>query len=427
VHVNRIQGIAALAEGGRIGTSRERQRVRSMLVAAQMTLALVLLVAASLLLQSFRRLRAVDPGFEPAGVITAVLNPSPNRYGTTAEVWSFYRDVLERVRAIPGVMAAGLSEATPLGGSGCTVQGFEDASVYERVRASENTTCAAQESTTPGYFETFGIPLLRGRTFIAADNDRPDAGAVVVSKAFADRFWPGEDPIGKGVAPNGQSRPPFYRVVGVVGDVADETLGGNPVVAIYYPIVRIPNSGGWWPYEMHLYVKTSLEQSLALLPALRTAVREVDGTVPLSDSQEMQAIVDRSLSRVSFMMVLLGIAGAVALLLAAVGLYGVIAYSVTRRRSEIGVRLALGARPAQVLRIVIGDSIRLASVGVVAGVIVAFFASRLLRGLLYDVATTNAAAYVASAAVLGLVALLASWLPARRAARVQPADLIRMT
>lgn len=245
------------------------------------------------------------------------------RYGNPAAMWRFYAEALERIRALPGVEAAGMSQEIPFsGGYGCTVQGFEDRLVYERLRDAGMTTCAGQEPTTPGYFAATGIPVLQGRGFTDADNDRPDQGVAVVSNAFADRFWPGEDPIGKGIAPSGRTNGPFYRVVGVVGDVYRTSLGGEPATAVYYPIVRIPESGGWWPSHMTLVVRTGNSDPMSIFAAIRRVVQEVEPSVPLANVREMESIIDDSMSRLKFTGVLLEVAAAVALLLAAVGLYG---------------------------------------------------------------------------------------------------------
>ncbi|MGH7531356.1 MAG: ABC transporter permease [Gemmatimonadales bacterium] len=416
-----------LVEGSRAQTvGRERQRVRSGLLVAQVALALVLVVSAGLLLESFRRLRAVDLGIRADGVLTAQLVLPYTRYDSIPKMWRFYDAALQRVRALPGVEAAGLTTSLPLsGGFGCTVQGFEDAAVYQRVADAESTTCAGQEPTSPGYFEAMGIPVLRGRGLTQADLDHPERGAVVVSKAFAERFWPGEDPIGKGVGPNGNTNQQFYRVVGIVGDVYGSEPGGERGLAIYYPVLRIPGTGGYWPNPMTLVVRTGLADPLSLLPALRRAIQGVDPAIPLADVELMETFVDRSMARVSFAMVLLAIAGMTALLLAAVGLYGVVSYLVTRRTSEIGVRMALGAEPKQVARLVVDGALRLALVGAGIGAVAALGATRVLRGLLYGVEPTHPLAYLVAAAILGAVAALAAYLPARRAARIDPVEALR--
>lgn len=424
----RATATAGLTDGGPSTTiGRRRQRVRSALIAGQVALALTLVVAAALLVNSVRQLRAADTGIRPEGVLTLELAATPATYRGHERLWVFHKAVLERVRALPGVAAAGLSTALPFtGGYGCTVQGFEDRRVRERLRDSDLTACAAQQQSTPGFFDALGIPLLRGRGFSDRDNDVPGTGAVIVSRAFAERFWPGEDAIGKGVGPNGHSTPPFYRVIGVVGDVHAESLGTQKAIAIYYPVTRIPDTPGWSPpYTARLVVRTFIADPSSLVPAIRRAVNEVDPSVPLANAEEMQVILDRSMSRVSFVMVLLGISAAVALFLAAVGLYVVVSYLVARRTHEIGLRIALGARRSAVERYVVGRSFGPVIAGLVIGTVVARLLAQLLRGLLFGVEPSNPATYVASAAILAIVAALASWLPARRAARLDPTVALR--
>ncbi|MGH7475412.1 MAG: ABC transporter permease [Longimicrobiales bacterium] len=417
-----------LAEGGRRATAgRQRQRARSGLVVGQVALALVLLVAAGLLIESFRRLRAVDPGIRPEGVVAMQVYLPFARYDEIPGMWAFYDAALQRIRAVPGVAAAGFAQELPFNdGYGCTVQGFEDQRVYERLSQAELTTCAGQVSTSPGYFEALGIPLVQGRLFADADNHEPARGAVIVSRAFAARFWPGEDPIGKGVAPNGMTTQGFYRVVGVVGDVYSSSVLEESAVAIYYPVVRRPETTGWWPNPMWLTARTSAASPIAMVEGIQRAIQQVDPSIPVAYAQEMQTIVDRSMARLSFMMALIAIAGSLALLLAAIGLYGVISYLVTRRTNEIGVRMALGARPTQVERLVVTGSIRLAALGLALGVLAAVALTRLLAGMLYGVQPTHPAAYLGGAVLLSAVAAVAAWIPARRAARIDPVDALRV-
>ncbi len=239
--------------------------------------------------------------------MTVELYPSSQRYETMEKLWQFYAQVIAKVDAIPGVASAGLTEELPFSGDfGCTVQGFEDAGVYEQLKRSHQTECAGQETTSPGYFAAMGIPVLKGREFVAGDNDSPLGGAVVVSKTFADRFWPGEDPIGKGTAPNGNGKGPFYHVVGVVGDVHISSLDGEMANAIYYPIVAIPHTGQWFDGEMALVIRTTRGSPDSYLNAVRRAVAEVDPAVPIANAQEMETVVARSMSRLTFTMTLLG-------------------------------------------------------------------------------------------------------------------------
>ncbi|MCZ6755558.1 MAG: ABC transporter permease, partial [Gemmatimonadetes bacterium] len=426
-HAGPVEATTLSAGGRSAGVGRERQRLRSGLVVAQVALALTLVVGAGLLVASLRRLQAVQPGIQTDGVLTMQLHLTGERYGSDVAMWRFYALTLERIRSLPGVEAAGMSQEIPFsGGYGCTVQGFEDQAVYGRLRDAEMTTCAGQEPTTPGYFDAMGIPLLQGRVFTEADNDHPDRGVVVVSRAVADRFWPGEDPIGKGIAPSGRTSGPFYRVVGVVGDVYRTSLGEELATAVYYPVVRIPESGGWWPTDMYLTVRTANADPMSVFAAIRRAVVEVEPTVPLANAREMESIIDDSMSRLTFTGVLLEVAAAVALLLASVGLYGVMSYVVSRRTREIGMRMALGARPDQVERLIVGKSFGLVAMGLSLGVFMALALTRVMRGLLFGVEPTHPVAFVTAICLLAAVALVASWLPARRAARIDPAVALRM-
>jgi predicted permease len=416
-----------LVQGDRGPTvGRESQRVRSALVAVQVALALVLVVGAGLLVESMQRLRAVDLGIHPQGVLTAQLYLPYQRYDSLPKMWRFYSAALERVRALPGVEAAGLTSDLPLeGGFGCTVQGFEDPAVRQRIADAQGTLCAGEEPTSPGYFEAMGIPVIRGRSLTPDDLEHPERGSVVVSKAFAERFWPGEDPIGKGVGPNGITNQQFYRVVGVVGDVYAGSAGGPTGLAVYYPVLRIPGTSGWSANPMTLVVKTRFDDPVSIVPAVQSAIRDVDASIPVADVDAMETIVDRSMAQLSFAMMLLAIAASTALVLAAIGLYGVISYIVSRRTGEIGIRMALGAEPSQVARLVVGGSVKLALIGVGFGVIGALGFTRALRGLLYDVQPTQPLAYLIAALVLAAVAALAAYLPARRAARIDPMIALR--
>lgn len=419
-----------LVGGGRtMSAGRSRQRLRAGLVVAQVALALTLVAGAGLLVQSMRKLAQVDAGVDPEGVVTAGLFLTLDQYEDDTRMWLAYREILDRLEASPGVVAAGMTAELPISGEfGCTVQGFEDAAVYTRLEAVGMTTCAGQEPTTPGYFEALGIPLLQGRTFTNADNDNPATASVIVSRAFAERFWPGEDPLGKGVAPSGRTEGPFYRVVGVVGDVPARSLDGDPAIAIYYPIVedpQTPGNWGWYPLDMSLVVRTSLADPISILPAIREAVRGVDSELPIAQIASMENIIGDSTARYRFTAVLLGVAAIAGLLLAAVGLYGVVSYIVSTRTREIGIRIAIGARPSEVRREVVRRSLLVVSGGLAVGLVTAVFSTRLMEGLLYGVEPTQPTAFLVAAALLTAIAGVASWIPARRAARVDPVEALR--
>jgi len=431
VHYGRSHATAEMPWTERSSThGRDRQRMRGVLIVVQVALALTLVAAAGLVLESMRELSRVDPGVEPEGVITAGVFLTPTRYADDVEVWTAYRQMLERIRAIPGVQGAGMTAELPvLGGFGCTIQGFENQEVYQRLEAAGLTTCAGQEPTTPGYFEAMGIPLLEGRTFTDGDNDDPARGAVIVSQAFADRFWPGEDPLGKGVMPSGRTLGAVYRVIGVVGDVPARSLDGETAIAVYYPIVHNSDESrrwsGWVPTSMSLVVKASLADPLLLAGELRRAVQSVDPSVPVAHIASMEEIIRDSTARLRFTSLLLGIAAAAALVLATVGLYGVVSYLVTRRTREIGIRIAIGAAPATVRREVVQRSLTLVTGGVFIGLLLGVGATRAMQGILYGVEATDPITFVRAALILIVVAALASWLPARRAAKVDPVEALR--
>ena len=425
-----------LGSGGR-GSSvgRDRQRIRGVLVVSQMALAITLLVGAGLLYESTRSLQNADAGFEPEGVATVQLFADVSRYPDDVALWDLHRRVLDAVRAIPGVTDVGMGEGLPVSGlRGCTVQGFEDQTVYARMDDAGMTTCAAQVRITPGYFQALGIPLEAGRYLEPGDNDDPTRMAVVVSRAFADRFWPGEDPIGKGVGPRGRAIEPFYRVAGVVGDVARNSDEGAPplsqtAMAIYYPGVHNPDTEGWWgwwwPGAMDLVVRTEGIEAASVLPAVRQVVAQIDPEIPVANAGVLADVVDEATAGVSFLSTLMIVSALAALLLAAVGLYGVVSWVVSRRTREIGMRLAIGAAPAEVVRGVVGQTMRLAVAGLAVGLPLAVFTSQVGRSVLVGVEPTSPAAYMGAAGVVALVSALASWMPARRASRIDPAESLR--
>ncbi len=407
----------ALREGGR-GLLSSRGRLGSGLVVAEIALAVTLLVGAGLLLRSFSRLAGVDPGIRTAGALTFRTALPEAHYAEDATRVAFYRALEERLHALPGVEAVGATVGLPLTDVHFNLS-FE-------VEGRPPLPPAQQPSlevrvVTPGYFGAIGIPILAGRGF--TDSDAAGAQQVIVlSRTAVQRYFPGEDPIGRRIDIGWGSQPGKPKaggvVVGIAGDVREHGLAEVHPPEIYLPYAQRPM------LNMSLVVRTA-NDPLATLPAARAALRELNASVPLLRIQTLDELVSRSVAGPRFYALLLGCFAATALALAALGVFGVLSYAVAQRSREIGVRLALGARPGDVLRMVLREAMTLAGLGLAIGAAGALALGRGLGSLLYDLAPSDPFAFAGAMAALALAALLASALPARRAARLDPLTALR--
>jgi predicted permease len=341
--------------------------------------------------------------------------PSPDGYLPT---FRYYRELASRLTALPGVTSVAMTRSLPMkDGEMCALVFVKDHG------PGQTAPCLGVVVATPGYFETMGIPV-RGRTPTWADIEEK-TGGVVVSKAFAEHMWPGQDPIGKQLRPNGMDEP-WYHLVGVTGDVLTHGLDQPPPEIVYYPLVPIPGAPLWSPpTRATVAIRTRTDDPLALAPVARQVVTALDREVPVANVLTMEAVVATSTAKTTFAMFLLAVAGGMALVLSAVGIYGVISYTVNQRRTEIGVRMALGAQATQVGRMVVGQSLRVAGIGVAVGLTGALATTRVMQSLLFGVSPTDPVTLGAVTALLVAIGALASYLPARRAATVDPVEVLR--
>ena len=412
----------ALREGIGLTASRRRNAVRSGLVIGEMALALVLLVAAGLMIRTFQNLRSVDPGIEAEGVLAVDVSLPFRSYRGFEEVSAYFRRLTESAASLPGAVSAGATSHLPLGPSamaGCSLIFMEEPEAQERGRECFASTVQA----TPGYFETMGIDVTG--TLPGWEDVEARRGGIVVTGVTADRLWPGDDPMGKGLRGNG-AEPPYYRVQAVTGPIRANGLDQPPIHEVYFPMLPMEGASLWSPpRSMTLVVRSADGRAAALAGPVQSLIRELDPDVAVGRVRPMTEELAESTARTSFAMLLLGLAAAVALILGVIGLYGVVSYVVEQRRAEIGIRMALGAREAEVRGMVVKQAARLAGLGVAVGGIGALLTSRLLAAQVYGVAPWDPVTLLATAALLTGVALAAAWLPARRAARVEPMGVLR--
>jgi len=409
----------ALKEEGRGDTGGPRNRLRHLLVVSEMAVAMVLLVGAGLLIKSFSRLLDVNPGFRAEGVLTFQVTLKES--DSAARKINFTQQVVERLKALPGVQAAAATDSLPLTDfSRIGVADVEGRPPIDfRTAKREDVIPLSRPTVTLDYFDAMGIPLRSGRTFTSQDS-RPLGVSVVVNESFEKQYFPGESAIGKrirlGAGPGKTAR--WQTVVGVVSDVRQSGLAGDVMPEVYSP--DLEDSG-----EALSFVIRAAGEPAALISAVRGAVAEVAPDQPLYNVMTMeQRMADTTTSR-RLNTTLLGGFAAVALLLAVVGIYGVMSYAVTQRRREIGVRMALGARKSDVLGLILHGGLRLTLLGVVIGLVGAFALTRYLSSQLYAVKATDPLTFLGIALALTGVALFACWLPARRAARVDPMEALR--
>jgi putative ABC transport system permease protein len=412
-HSARGEVTSALKDGGRTGTARTR--TQRLLVVGEVALALVLLIGAGLMLTSLARLRAVDPGFTVSSLIVVGVPLPQARYDNAAQA-RFYTQLFERLREDPTTVRSALTFPTPFGGAnaagGYTVEGVTPAPRADR-------PVAQLGSVTPGYFQTMGIPLLRGRDVELTDaRDRPSV--AVINQTMAEREWSGQDPIGKRISIGGDPKDPasYLTIIGVVADSKRADLQAGPQPAVYLPHAQFT-----LPY-MGVVVRSDTGEAV-VANAVRAAVRGLDADLPVERVETLERILHRATGQPRFRASLIAAFAGAALVLAAIGLYGLISYTVAQRTPEIGVRLALGATPAQVGRLVLGQGMALAGAGVVLGLIAAVATTRLLEGLLFSISATDPGVYTVLAAVLLAIAALACYVPARRAMRVDPMTALR--
>ncbi|MDQ3175201.1 MAG: ABC transporter permease [Acidobacteriota bacterium] len=402
-----------LKEGGR-QTSSGSHRLRGLLVISEVALSLMLLVSAGLLMRTFLVLLKTQPGFNPDNVMTMRLTLPVAKYKEETQRAFFYQELVQRVRSLPGVESAAAVNYLPLGGSNSSnsflVEGIPDPPPGQEF-VGRYRTC------TPDYFRTMGISVMKGRTF--TDQDKPGAPLVIIiNEAMAQKYWPGADPLGKRVRFNGPlTEYPWMQVVGVVQDVKHELQ--TPVTADYY----LPHAQDVWS-SMVLVARTKVEP-LLLAADMRQQVWTLDKDQPVFEVRTMEQVRSLSVSLYSFSSVSLGIFAVIALLLAAIGIYGVMSYAVMQRTQEIGIRMALGARAADVLKLVVRNGMSLALIGVVSGLAGALALTRLLQSLLFGVTPTDALTFAVVTFGLLLVALLACYIPARRATKVDPLVALR--
>jgi putative ABC transport system permease protein len=407
----------ALKEGGRGGAAAGAglKRLRGLLVVGEVALSLVLLVGAGLMMRSFIRLQRVDVGLDPENVLTVAVPLPQAKYREPERQSAFFHQLVERVRSLPGARGAGAVSNLPLDGSrwgrSLTVEGRPVLSVSEAPMINH---CVV----TPGYFRAMGIPLLAGRDL--AESDAREAQKVtVIDERLAREYWPGESPLGKRVrfGPP-ESNEPWHTVVGVVGAVRHERPDAATRMSVYLPYQQMPVR------QMTLAVRTEGEPT-GLAAAVRQQVRELDPDQPVTGMRTMEEVISRAIWQPRLHAILFGVFAAVALLLASVGIYGVMSYAVTQRTHEIGVRVALGARPRDILRLVVGHGLTLTLVGIALGAGAALALTQVMSSLLFEVSAADPATFAVNVALLAAVSLVACYIPARRATRVDPLVALR--
>jgi len=417
LQVSQIDLTTALKEGGVRGATSgfRHHRFRSLLVASEIAIALVLLVGAGLLTRSFARMLAVNPGFDSEKLLVMPIFLDNNRYRTPAQSSSYYQSLIERLRALPAVTAVGATTALPMSDVGVDFdrpywpEGKED--------PGGAAPKAAVRMVTPDYFKTMGIPVQAGRAF--SEEDRSETPPVmIVNETLARQIWPGNDAVGKRLMIYfNRGRYP-YEIIGVVGDVKHYGLKSQPHPEVFFAHAQDPY------LIMNVVVRTSADpQQLGQI--LAREVLKLDSAQPARSIVSMNQLMSRSLSPDRFSMLLLGVLAAIALVLATVGIYGIMAYTVSQRTHEIGIRMALGARPQDVLRLVVGQGMRLTAIGVALGLAAAFALTRVMASLLFGVSATDAATFGGTALLLTGVAFLACYIPARGASRVDPMIALR--
>ncbi len=401
-----------LRETGRGGIGARSHRLREALVIAEVALAVVLLAGAGLLIRVLQQLGDIEPGYRANNLLTATLMLSPTRYTRPEDRLRFYDSVLANVRALPGVQAASFAGNVPLSSSGNTVGFFVEG------RPNEGNQDALYRPSLPGYLETLGARLKEGRFHDARDTAQTQQ-VVVVNETFARRYWPDTTAVGKRMRINETA---WREIVGVVQDLQERDLETDAKPALYVPFLQFGGSGnGQVPF---LVVRTAGDP-MAVLPAVREAVWAVDRQQPVSGVRTGEEWMARQLATRKQQVSLLGAFAALALLLAGIGIYGVLSYAVSQRTREIGLRLALGATPRQVLRNIFGQGFRLALIGLAAGVAASLAAARAIQSLLYRVPANDAPSFASAVLLLGLVAAVACYLPARRATLVDPMEALR--
>jgi len=404
----------SLKEGGRgvLGSLR-KNRMRAVLVAAEMAIALTLLIGSGLLIKSFLRLESVPPGFNPEHLLTMRMIISSARYKNAQEAVAGLSEMVDRVQRIPGVTAAGSIHFLPLTGLGAAT-GFRIDG--QPIPKPGSDLITAVSTITPGYFKAMGIPLVKGRGFDNGDvAGRPQV--TIINEALAKQFFPNTNPVGQRLFVEWGRQTP-YEIVGVVGDVKHQGLDKAPMATVYFTYSQEPNT------LATLVVRTGADP-MRIARAVQDQIHGFDKDQAIADIETMETLVSRSVARPRFQSVLLGTFAGLALLLASIGIFGVMSYSVTQRTHEIGIRMALGAERNQVVRLVVGQVLTIAIFGAVGGVAGALALTRYLRTLLFEVSATDTATFVALPLVMCVVALAASYLPARRAAQVDPISALR--
>jgi putative ABC transport system permease protein len=408
---SRINLTDSLKEGGRGVGGAERHRTLSLLVVGEMALAVVLLVGAGLLINSFVRLGQVSPGFDEKNLLTARLD-LPNPYAEPEKKQQFFEQLQHRVAALPGVEAVGMITELPLAGQSAD-RPFRIEGRLEPLPGQ--TPNADIRAVNHDYFRAMGIPLLKGRTFTEADV-RSNAKVVLISEELARLYFAGEDPIGRRIFRGAVGQAPYEEIIGVVGDVRHRGLDGGLRQTLYSPFLGLGFS--------NLVVRTTNDPA-ALAAAVRKEVTAIDPNQPVANIKTMEQWRSESVAQQRFRTLLLGTFSAVALLLSVVGIYGVMAYAVARRTHELGIRMALGARSSEVMKLVLGQGMKLAGIGLAIGLLASLALTRLMKGLLFGVSATDPVTFAAIALLLTVVALLACYFPARRAMKVDPMVALR--
>ena len=407
----------ALREGSRSGSgSIGRSRLGSLFVVAEIALALALLLGAGLMMNSFVRLQRVNPGFDPESLLTARVSLPQSRYGQAPQQTAFYQQVIERFEALPGARSVSAINNLPFqneNNGGLRIEGYAPSSSYDRPQAN-------YRAIGPSYFRVMGIPLRRGREF-RPDDVAGQPGVAIINEDAARRFWPNQDPIGKRISPDGAPGfPPgvWLSIVGIVGDVRHSTLDAAPKPEVYWAYPQ-------YPVRSLTFVLRAAIEPMSLAAAARKEIWAVDKDLPISSLQTMEGLISASIAQQRLYLWLMSAFAAVALLLAAVGIYGVMSYAVAQRSHEIGIRMALGAQASDVLKLVIGQGAKPALIGLALGLVVGAALTRLMKNLLFGVSATDPLTFAVIATLLTFVALLACWIPARRATKVDPMIALR--